>query len=363
MALILFLFAAVLITPATETNYFDPIKENYHCIVCGKGPLTGQVWTHARGIICDECEKINDRCTICGLPVKEGDGHIKTADGRFICKFDKPDAILTVDQGTELFEEVRAAVVDMYGPQFTLKNPQVAVTMFDVDYWSEKGRTNGLHTFGFAHSRPADGGKWTHEVIMLSGRTRDEMTGVAAHEYTHLWINENRPAGHKIDDDTVEAICELTAYKLMQQKQRPDMVGRILKNPYTNGKIKTLVAVEREGGSDYVLNWVKNSRAETFDDDASLAPIPAAAAPVHISSLPPVLPAGLKFSGTMTFGKVRQAVINGVALGAGDQKNIKLRDKTVSVRCREIRDDGVVVELNDSVTPATLARGKEVLIP
>jgi len=360
---ILFLFTMAGRTIAEETNYYDPQKENYHCIVCGKGPLTGQIWTHARGVICDECEKINDRCTICGLPVKEGDGHVKTADGRFICKFDKPDAVLTVDQGKELFEQVRDEVVDMYGPQFALKNTQVTVTMFDVDYWSEKGRTNDLHAFGFAHSRPADGGKWTHEVIMLSGRTRDEMTGVAAHEYTHLWINENCPAGHKIDGDTVEAICELTAYKLMQQEKKPEMVERILKNPYTNGKIKTLVAVERDGGADYVLNWVKSSPADMFDEDANLAPLPAPAVAVRISALPPALPVGLKFSGVMTFGKMRQAVINGVAFGAGEQKKIKLRAKSVSVLCREINDDDVVVELNGSTTPSTMARGKEVLIP
>ncbi|HSY19535.1 MAG TPA: hypothetical protein VK815_14435 [Candidatus Acidoferrales bacterium] len=363
IALILFLFATVMVATAENTNDLDPITGNYRCIVCGKSPLYGQIWRHPRGLICDECEKIKDRCTICGLPVKEGDGHLKTGDGRFICKFDKPNVVMTTDQATELFEKVRDEVVDLYGPQFALKNTQVTVTMFDVDYWSEKGRTNGLHTYGFAHSRPAEGDHWTHEVIMLSGRTRDEMTGVAAHEYTHLWINENRPANHKIDGDTVEAICELTAYKLMQQKRRPDMEKRILDNPYTDGKIKTLVAVEREGGTDYVLNWVKNSQAETFDEDASLAPLPALAAPVQVSALPPVLPAGLKFSGIMTLGKLRQAVINGTALGVGDQKRIKLRDKTVSVRCREIRDDEVVVELNDSPAPATLSRGKEVLIP
>ena len=361
--LILLLFAVAGLAAAGDTNYFDPIKENYHCIVCGKGPLFGQVWTFKRGIVCDECEKIHDRCTICGLPVKDGDGHIKTADGRFICKFDKPDAVLTADQGKDLFEQVRDEVVDMYGPQFALKNTAVTVTMFDVDYWSEKGRTNNLHAFGFAHSRPADGGKWTHEVIMLSGRTRDEMIGVAAHEYTHLWINENCPASHRIDGDTIEAICELTAYKLMQQKKKPEMVERILKNPYTDGKIKTLVAVEREGGADYVLNWVKTGQAETFDEDANLVPLPARAAPVAFSPLPPVLPAGLKFSGVMTFGKVRQAVINGVAFGPGEQKNIKLHDKSVAILCQQIHDNDVVVEINGCLTPATLNRGKEVLIP
>ncbi|HEV2696189.1 MAG TPA: hypothetical protein VG347_25105, partial [Verrucomicrobiae bacterium] len=134
-------------------------------------------------------------------------------------------------------------------------------------------------------------------------------------------------------------------------------------NPYTNGKIKTLVAVERDGGADYVLNWVKNSRAETFDEDGALAPLPAVTKAMPMPYLPPVLPAGLKFNGIMTMGKVREAVINGVAFVTGEEKKIKLRDKSVAVRCQTIADDSVVVVVNSSLVPATLARGKEVMIP
>ena len=36
LALILFLFAAVGVAAAAETNYF--------CVVCGQGPLTGRIW-------------------------------------------------------------------------------------------------------------------------------------------------------------------------------------------------------------------------------------------------------------------------------------------------------------------------------
>ncbi len=61
LALILFLFAAVGIASADPTNYF--------CVVCGKGPLTGHIWLYPRGAVCDDCDKIQDCCAICGLPV------------------------------------------------------------------------------------------------------------------------------------------------------------------------------------------------------------------------------------------------------------------------------------------------------
>jgi hypothetical protein len=331
--------------------------ENYYCVVCGKGPIRPAAMSKW-GPVCSDCMKIKERCSLCGIPVKDGDGHVVTGDGRIICKFDKTNSILTLEQAQELFEKTSDEVVDLYGPEFALKNTDVTVKLFDVDYWSENGRRDGLHAFGFASSRPLGDGKFTHEVVMLSGEPRDVMTGVAAHEYTHLWINENRPTSHVIDRDTIEAICELTAYKLMQKKNLPEMQKRILENPYTNGKIKTLVAVEREAGTDYILNWVKNGKTETFDEDANLETIPPAPAP-QISYAPRVLPQGLKFYGIMAFGANRQAVINGVAFAVGDKKTIKLRDKSVSVQLDEIHDYDVTVELNNSPMPVKLEKSVE----
>jgi hypothetical protein len=354
LALVLSLFAASFSSPAAATNYF--------CVVCGKGPLHGQIWISKWGPVCDDCYHLKDHCSICGLPVKDGDGHIKTPDGRLICKFDKTNVVLTLEQAQALFDQTRDAVVDIYGPRFALKYPDVTVNLFDVDYWSEKNGENGLHKFGFASTRKTADGRCTHEVVMLSGRTREEMTSVAAHEYTHLWINENRPADRVIDGDTVEAICELTAYKLMAAKKLPEMQQRILANPYTNGKIKTLVAVEHEGGTDYVLDWVKNGKTETFDADANLAPIdvPATAPLIYT---PPKLPEKIKFNGLLTLGGSRDAVINGASFAVGDQKRVKLKNKSVLVRCLEIHDDGVVVQINDSPNRVTLKTGSEISPP
>ncbi len=204
-------FAAVLAGNAAETNYF--------CIVCGKGPLTGRIWLHPRGAICDECYQLGNHCTICGLPIRDDGSAIKTGDGRFICKFDKPNVVLDVAEARGVFADTRRDVVGMFGPGFALQYPEVTVNMFDVDYWSEKGRGDGLHKFGFASTRKTAKGDCTHEVVMLSGRLRDEIIATAAHEYTHLWINENCPNDRVIEGDTVEAICELTAYNLMERKK------------------------------------------------------------------------------------------------------------------------------------------------
>jgi hypothetical protein len=251
----------------------------------------------------------------------------------------------------------------MYGQSFALQYPDVTVNVFDVDYWSEKGRTNNLDKFGFAHTRKTADGQCTHEVVLLSGRLRDEMIATAAHEYTHLWINENCPTNHVIDGDTVEAICELTAYKLMEEKNLPEAQKRILENPYTNGKIKTLVDIERDFGIGYILNWVKNGVTGSLDNADGAQAVVAAPPPVKAAFVAPQLPKGLKFSGLLIIGNDREVIINGTSFAAGDQKRIKLRDKAVTVRCREIHDTDLVVQVDGVPDPVTLKKGEEKLLP
>ena len=353
-ALISFFFAAVFVSSAAETNYF--------CVVCGKGPLTGHVWLSPWGAICDDCYKLENHCSICGLPIRDGDGHIQTGDGRFICKFDQPNAVLDADAAREIFADARRELVELFGAGFALQFPDVTVNVFDVDYWSEKGRTDGLHKFGFSHTRKTAGGQFTHEVVLLSGRLRNEIAATAAHEYTHLWINENLPSDRQIATDTVEGICELSAYKLMEARALRKQQQKILDNLYTHGEITNLVAVEQETGMGYILNWVKNGATATIQEAAaSFAPVKLP--PAAFTNLPPSLPTKLKFGGLLVIGADMQAIINGVSFAPGDTKSVKLRDKTVLVHCREVRREEVVLAVDGLSDPVTLKIGEEKFVP
>jgi hypothetical protein len=355
LALILFLFAAAFNLSAAPTNYF--------CVVCGKGPLTGKIWFTKWGAVCDDCYKLENHCSLCGLPVRDGDGCVKTGDGRFICKFDKPDAVLDVAGAREVFADARRELVELYGRGFALNFPDVTVNLFDVDYWSEKGREDGLHKFGFSHTRKARNGGCTHEVVLLSGRLRTELAATAAHEYTHLWINENRPADHVIDSDTTEAICELSAYKLMEARSQPEQMRRILANPYTHGAIKKLVAIEKENGIAYILNWVKNGTTPTLESDFVALAAPVRKPAMTFTNLPVPLPAALKLGGLMVEGEQRRAIVSGVSFAPGETKSVRLQNRTVQVRCREIRDDEAVLQVDGSAETLTLKLGEEKSVP
>lgn len=355
LAFILFLFAATWVATADDGSYT--------CIVCGRGLLTGRNWMSKWGPVCPDCYKLDNHCLICGLPIRKD--FIKTGDGRFICKFDRANAVLTAPAAQEVFADTRRELAELFGRGFALNFPDVTVNLFDVDYWSEKGREDGLHKFGFSYTRKTRAGDCTHEVVLLSGRSRAELAATAAHEYTHLWINENRPTEHVIDGDTTEAICELAAYNLMQVRQQPELVQAILANPYTHGVIKDLVALEQEKGIAYILEWVKTGTAATLAPEAA-RPAALIKNPVLIfTNVPaiPLLPTALKLEGLFLAGDKSHASINGVLFTVGDIKKLKLKNRTVRVSCREIHDSKVIVDVAGLTEPFTLRLGVEEALP
>ena len=356
LALILIVLAAAFCAVAAETNYA--------CVVCGRAPLAGRIWISQWGAVCDACYgSAENRCALCGLPVRAGDGHVKTGDGRLICKFDKRNAVLEVDAAREIFAAARGDLTSLFGPGFALKFSEVTVNLFDVDYWSEKGRGDGLHKFGFSSTRKSKSGQCTHEVVMLSGQLRDDLAATAAHEYTHLWINENLPTGRVIEGDTIEGICELAAHELMDLRKLRGQQGKIVKNPYTHGVITKLLEVEREHGFRFVLNWVKEGATANFEGAAAARIAPVKIPLLTFTNRPPPLPVALKLGGLLFDGQSRHAILNGVSFAAGETRTLKLQRGAVSVRCREIHRDEAVLDVEDVTAPVTLKIGEEKFRP
>ncbi len=356
LALILLLFASAMVSSAVETT-------NYTCIVCGKGPLHGRIWLSKWGAVCGDCYRLENHCSLCGLPMRDGDNPAKTGDGRFICKFDRPNAVLDVGEAREVFTSTRRDLVELFGRGIALNFPDVTVNLFDVDYWSEKGREDGLHKFGFSYTRKSRKGNCTHEVVLLSGRLRAELAATAAHEYTHLWINEIHPTEHAIDGDTIEAICELSAYKLLESRSQPEQQQKILNNPYTHGEIKELVALEKENGMGYILNWVKNGSTTRLVSAAAARLAPVKPRTIASTNIPPPLPEALKLGGLLLDGQSRHAIINGMSFAAGETKSISLLDRVLSVRCREIHRNEAVLEIDGLLNFITLKIGEEKFVP
>jgi hypothetical protein len=69
----------------------------------------------------------------------------------------------------------------------------------------------------------------------------------------------------------------------------------------------------------------------------------------------------LKFSGVMAFDKQQTVVINGQEFTVGSQKTIKLRNRSVLVRCVAVNQDEITVQADGHAL--TLERGQEKAVP
>jgi len=320
------------------------------CIVCGKTITTDTIWKHPRGMLCDECAKRETRCFICGLPVKPA--AFKTSDGRFICQFDLPNAVLKQELAAQIFEDTRLAVRQLVSPALVLTNPAVTVTLFDVDYWNHRSdgtAPDRMHRLGFSSSRRA-GSQLAHSVLLLSGEPRDQMVSTCAHELGHLWVNENAAAKRDFDADSLEAFCELVSWKLAVAQGRTNQLAQLRKNPYTHGQIERFVAFEAEHGFSAVLDWVRDGTSLKLEVPTARA----AVNPLLIPTLPRVAPTRLELKGIFRSPQSRLALINGVTFRINEEARVPVGGKQVRVRCLEIQDQTVVLEVEGEAGRVTL---------
>lgn len=327
-------------------------QTNLTCLVCGKGSLSGKVWQHKLGYVCDECYQLPTRCSICGLPARVG--FTKTSDGRIICQRDAKDALLSPEEAVRLFEGTRTEILRTVGEVMRLRSAEVTVSLFDVDYWNHQGSqplAEEMRRTGFSQSRRS-GDQFNHNVILLSGQPKADVQSVCAHEYTHLWLNENLPPGRSLEPDTLEAVCEIVAYRLAAARGDTTQQEKIRDNLYTHGRIKGMIEAESQYGLKVILDWAKTGKTATFTPEESLRPA-AGYALVQQQQAP--VPATLHLTGLIVAGQRRLATINGRSFEAGKERLVPVGDKHVRVRCLEIRDDGVVIRVEGSATSQTLA--------
>ena len=346
------------------------------CVACDQAKPNMQYWKHTLGLVCDNCKELNRNCWICGLPAHAN--YKETKDGRVICRREAPHAIIDEETVQKTFETTRVSVSRMTRGFMKLKNKKVSVQVYDFDYWNSnsargksKSNANAVHRMGLALSRPAAGGLF-HNVMLVSGQVNTNLIGVCAHEFTHLWINENRPDAHKIEPQTVEAICELVAYKHAEANKRFAYLKQIEQNSYTEGRVNELIPLLKRYGLTAILRWVaigngpkvtakelERIRNTPFSGNrtgsrSTVEPKPKAVAgsplfgPASKSRKPE--PATLKLKGIVG----NMALIGGKTFQVGDEKTLQIGGKTFIVKCEKITPTSVQVRVNGSKSLQTL---------
>ncbi len=338
----------------------DAQDEPFTCVVCGKRMLSGKYYRHPAGPVCEICAELPNRCSLCGLPIK--DDFTKTPDGRFICKYDLPKTIRSEAEVQRLFEDVHNGLYRMTAGELKLKYSNVAISLFDVDYWNYRDGNpipENMRRLGFSQSRPT-GDTLTHSVVLLSGQFKGDTESVCAHEFMHLWINENKARARNIEEDTLEGLCELTAYKWFVFKENAAQQEKILENNYTHGRIKLLVGLEKDYGFQAIQDWIKRGTNAVVDAN-SLVQLgstkigtPSNDTLAQRTQGPPQT---LKLLGVIGSKTNRCALINNRPFFENDEKELALASGTVLVKCLEIRTDTVRISVAGTNESMTLTLG------
>lgn len=345
-----------------------PAVAGWQCVVCDRHFSAGKAWKHTAGMICAECMQLPRRCSLCGLPVR--DGFVQTGDGRIICRREADDVVLKESEAVKLFRRVQREVGWLAEGRIRLRFPEVQVRLYDVDYWNNNDnrtdnhpREDSMRRSGLAQTRRS-GRVFRHTILLLSGLPEDELLGVCAHELTHCWINENLPAGRRLQANTVEAICELVAYQYLHGKRMTDQTDRIRANPYTRGKIEEAVALARKFGFFNVLDWVRKGTGaelhaaamrEFVADTTKFASLPADPAGDRRNSPP----RRLELQGILGSRIRPLALINGRSFAEGESASVPVGEHKVPLTCLEIAADRVKVRTGNENTPLVLKIGAD----
>jgi hypothetical protein len=339
------------------------------CDICGK-VITSEYFrlvdlvTGKTNNVCSECEKL-PKCATCGLPIL-GE-NTKLQDGRFLCPRDAAMAVVSDDEAKDVARSARDDVDRLFSRFISFPSDDVEVSIVDKFHLQNLMFRPGYSRvcasiFGVTASNPLGDGKYLHTIDLLSCMSRTQLMAVTAHEYTHAWMGENVSQGRAagMDRDTLEAFCELIAYKYMASRQESDEMAFIRRNRYTEGKIDVLIAADEQYGFDAVVEWVKSGEDETLDlgnldriravngTSYTRQPSPAILwSPVAVAAPTPV-PDTLQLKGISGTADHPFAMINDTTFETLEQEKVRMGQTNVVVRCLQISTNSVVIQVNGS---------------
>ena len=311
--------------------------------------------------ICRDCVNLESRCFACGLPVKSG--YTTLTDGRYLCTRDAQEAVLEEDAAQKVCEQVKDELDRLFYRFLTLPGTNVVLTIVDRFHLESLFKSPGYQQrctsiFGATQTREISNNVYVHSISVLSALKKPRLMAVCAHEYAHAWLGENLRPERKaaLAHETVEAFCELMAYKLMEQR-REEFEKKVIKtSPYTRGQIDALLAAENRHGFNAVLDWMKSGEEDKLAADNPDAirsvrakePSPAPATIAFAGPVPLSIPDTLMLKGLSGPANRRLALINDHTFGLMEVGKVRLAQTNLTVKCLEIRTNSVLIQAEGS---------------
>ena len=359
------IFACLLVCGLTVLARAEYLK----CDICGS-VLTNQYYkivdrvTGKTNMVCMNCEALPDRCFICDLPVKPDAETLP--DGRMFCARDAKEVVDSDEEAKRICGQVRDDLHRLLSRFMTFPDTNVMVSIVDRFYLESLFKAPGhedacVTVYGATHTHHMPNGRFIHSVSVLSNLKPEHLMAVCAHEYTHTWIGQNVSAARQaaLDRDTLEAFCELVAYKYMDSRNETYEMQVIRKNSYTKGQILTLIEADNRYGFEAIVDWMKNGedlkldwagldRVRSLQDDEVKGENPYAALFYVPVTAPTPVPDTLELKGISGAPQHRYVIINDATFRPMERASVRVGLTNVSVRCLEIRDKSALIQVNGS---------------
>ncbi|MDB6020836.1 MAG: hypothetical protein JWQ04_693 [Pedosphaera sp.] len=345
--------------------------EVVRCDICGQ-PLQLTFYTvedrveHKNKKLCQDCEKIEARCFICNLPVREG--FKRLPDGRYICARELNSVIESESDAKEICKGVRNDLDRLLSRFLTFPDDNVQLSIVDQFHLSSLFKAPGdenssVEVYGATSTHTLPGHKFVHSVDLLSHLQKPRLMAVCAHEYTHTWMNENltRERHVSIEKNTMEGFCELVAYKYMESLNEQGEMEHLKQNNYTVGQILVLIEADNKYGFNAVMEWIKNGEDTTLSlanldrvralRDGVVTHAAPAAAPGLVygtAAVPTPVPDTLVLKGISGSGTHRFALINNTTFEAMEKAKVRVGQTTRTVNCLQIGKDSVTIQVDGS---------------
>ncbi len=346
------------------------------CASCGRYindtiyTIVDRVDNQKKGL-CEACTLLKRTCSLCRLPVKEN--YTTLPDGRYLCARDSKTAVLDAAEIKRIWTDASVEMDRLFSRFMTLPGTNVLFAVVDQVHMDQILQSPGFERqcpflVGCTRSRLLGDGRWKHSIDVLSALPNVDLSAIGAHERAHAWLAENIAPQRELERDAVEGFCELLAYKLMEHWGETNEMVSIKRNAYSRGQIDLFVEAEATYGMYTVLQWLKYGVDGRLLDDLDrirkVAEIKPAVAvresqPLPTMIAPTPVPDTLTLIGISGSGNRRLALINDRAFGSNESGKVRVGKTNVMVRCLEVREASVIIEVEGSPEKQTLSlKGK-----
>lgn len=312
--------------------------------------------------LCGNCAKLETACYICGIPVKNR--MTQLADGRLLCFDDTKLAVLTQEDAENLFEDVRRDAQSLLGAHGTLPHRNIRLVLEAKARLDKSGSDlisahDDRLLMGLTRTTSTEGGGFEHSIFLLHGLTRERMMVVAAHEYAHAWLHEN--VQRQLSPDAVEGFCDWIAYKIISTRAHPFETKTLLDSDYSKGQLQAFMSADDRYGLYRVLQWTKVG-ADPEIDPARLERVlqlhqkdgASEVVSLHLPVAPRIGPTNLVLKGLSGSKTRRFALINDATFALHEQGKVLVGTSNVVLRCLEIRENAVTIQVSGENAPRTL---------